>query len=101
MTIGKKVGGGRLFWIFSVWSFVLLATSFGALEAVALTVGFEDVDAMGEAVEHGAGEAFVAEDLGPVLEGQVGGDDEALAFVGAADDFEEEFGAGLGEGDIA
>ena len=66
-----------------------------------MTVGLDDVDTVGQPVEQRAGEAFVAEDLGPILEGLVGGDDKAPAFVGAADDFEEEFSAGLREGVIA
>ena len=44
------------------------AAAFGVLEAAALAVGFEDVAAVGEAIEGGAGEAFAAEDFGPVLE---------------------------------
>ena len=40
-------------------------------------------------------------DLGPLVEGQVGGDDDAGAFVGPTDDLEEEFGGGLGAGDVA
>ncbi len=71
------------------------------IEPVALSVGFEDVNAMGNAVEKRAVEPFVAEDFGPFFEGQVGRKDQALAFVSAAGHFEEEFGAGLGEGNVA
>jgi len=71
---------------------------FGVLEPVTFAVGFKDVDAMGEPVEHGAGQPFTAEHLGPVFKGQVGGEDQAGAFVGAADDIEEQFRAGLENG---
>ena len=70
-------------------------------EPEALAVGLQDVDAVGEAVQQGAGQPFGAEHLGPGLERQVGGDDQAEAFVGAADDLEEQLGADLGEGDVA
>ena len=39
------------------------------------------MDPMGEAVEQGSGEALGAEDLGPVLKGQIGSDYQALSFV--------------------
>ena len=56
---------------------------------------------MGESVQEGAGEPFGSKHLDPVLEGQVGSDDEAGALVGAAYDVEEQFGTGFGKGDIA
>jgi len=59
------------------------------------------VDAVSDAVQECAGQAFVNEDLGPLFEGQVGGHDDALAFVGATNDLEEEFGTGFGEGNVA
>jgi TPR repeat protein len=49
---------------------------FSVLEPVAGSAGFEDRDPVGEPV--------AAEHFGPVFKGQVGGDDEAGAFVGAA-----------------
>jgi hypothetical protein len=56
---------------------------------------------MGEAIEEGAGESFGAEDLGPLLEGQVGGEHDAVVLVGPADDLEEQLGGGFGERDIS
>jgi hypothetical protein len=44
------------------------------LEAIAVAVHLQDVNVVGEAVEQGSGEAFGAEDLGPLLEGQIAGD---------------------------
>ena len=44
-----------------------------ALEAVALPVHLQDVDMVGEAVQQRAGEPFRAEDLGPLVERQIGG----------------------------
>ena len=71
------------------------------MEPVALAFGLDDAAAVGEPVEGGAGESFGSEDLGPGFEGQVGGDDEAGAFVGGGDDVEEQFGADFGCGDVA
>lgn len=43
------------------------------LESVAVAVHLENVGMMGKAIEQSAGESFRAEDLGPLLEGQVRG----------------------------
>ena len=48
---------------------------------------------MSEAIESGSGQPFAAEHFGPVFEGQVRRDDNAVAFVRGADDVEEKFGA--------
>ena len=53
---------------------------------------------MGEPVQQGSGQAFQAEDLGPLIEGQVGGDQDEAPLVALAEDPEEEFRAGGGQG---
>ena len=45
-------------------------------EAVALPVHLKDVNAVSEAVQQGAGQSLRAEDLSPLVEGQVGGDED-------------------------
>ena len=70
-------------------------------EAVALAVHLQDVNAVSEAVEQSAGESLRAEDLGPLVEEQVGGDQDRPSLVSLAEDLEEEFRAGLGEWDEA
>ena len=60
-----------------------LAAFPGVVEAVALAVGLQDVDTVGQPVEQGPGHPLVAQDFGPLLEGQVAGEDEALALLGA------------------
>src|SRR5580765_8761351 len=77
-----------------------LASSFGVLEPIAFAVGFDDGATVGEPVECGPGESFVAEDFGPVFEAEVGGEDDTGPFVGGGDDVEEEFGSGLAGGDV-
>ena len=66
-------------------------------KAVAFAVGLYDMDSMCEAVEESSGESFAAEDLCPLLKGQVGRDHEAMMFVGPANYFEEEFCSSLGK----
>ena len=53
---------------------------------------------MGEAVQQSAGEPFGAEHVSPLVEGQVGGDQDGASFVALAEDLEEEFRAGGGPG---
>jgi hypothetical protein len=55
---------------------VSLGAAFAAalLEAVAIAVHLQDVDMMGKAIEEGSSETFRAENLGPLLEGQVRSD---------------------------
>jgi hypothetical protein len=47
----------------------LCSTSFAA-------AGFDDVGAVGQAVDDGFGEPGVGEDFRPLAEGEVGGDDQ-------------------------
>ena len=47
-----------------------------ALEAVAVAVHFQDVDVVGEPVKQSAGEPLGTEHVGPLVEGQVGGDQD-------------------------
>ena len=49
---------------------------------------------VGEPVQQGSGEAFRAEDLGLLVERQVGGDQDGSPFVALAEDLEEQFSAG-------
>ena len=60
-------------------------------EAVAVAVHLQDMDVVGEPVQQRAGEAFRTEHLGPLIEGQVGGDQDGAALVALAEDLEEEF----------
>ena len=57
---------------------------------------------MREAVQEGTGEAFVAaEELGPLGEGEVGGDQHAHLLVAPAEEGEEVFAPRLAEGEVA
>ena len=51
---------------------------------------------VGEPVKQSAGEPLRAEHVGPLVEGQVGGDQDEAPFVALAEDLEEEFRTGGG-----
>ena len=69
-----------------------------ALEAVAVAVHLQDVDVMGEAVQQRAGEMFGAEHVSPLVERKIGGHQDGAAFVALAEDLEEQFRPGGGQG---
>ena len=68
------------------------------LEEITLAVHFQDVDVVGEPVQQGYGEALRAEDLGPLVEGKVGGYQDGSPLVALGEGLEEQFVAGAGEG---
>jgi hypothetical protein len=61
-------------------------------ETVAVAVHLEDVDVVGEPIQQGAGEPFGGEDLGPLVEGQIAGNQGGGAFVALAENLEQQFG---------
>jgi hypothetical protein len=63
--------------------------SAAVLKAPAGVAGLDDVAVMGQAVEHGGGHLGVAEDLRPVGEGQVGGDQQGCVLIEFADQVEQ------------
>ena len=70
-------------------------------KSITLTIGLDNVDTVCQAIQHGSGQPIRSADFHPLLERQVGCDDDALLFIGPADDFEEQFRTGLGERDVA
>ena len=89
--IGRPFGGSGGGW----------AGEVAVFEAVAVAFEGEDLGVVDESVDHRGGDDVVAEDLAPGAEGLVAGDDQAGAFVAAADEHEHEVG-GLGiERDVA
>src|ERR1700675_1195293 len=63
------------------------------LEAVAVAVHLEDVDVVSEPVEQSTGQALGGEHAGPLVEGQIAGDDDGAALVALAEDLEQQLGA--------
>src|SRR5712691_12226980 len=61
----------------------------------------DDVAVVEEAVEDGGGEDLVGEDLAPLAEGLVAGDDDGAFLVAAGDDLEDEIGVVAGQGEVA
>ncbi len=61
----------------------------GLSQSITFSVRFQDVAPVSEPVKQCAGEPLGAEDLGPFLEGQIGGHHEAMVFIGPTDDLKE------------
>ena len=77
------------------------AGSGSVLEAPALVAGLDDLAMVGETIEERRGHLGVAEDGGPLAEGEVCGDDGRGSLVEPAHEVEEELAAGLGEGQVS
>src|SRR5450755_388918 len=80
---------------------IVAAPSGAVLEAPALVAGLDDVAMVGQSIEHGSGHLGVAEDLRPVGEGKVGGDQQRGVLVELADQMEQQLPAGLAEREIS
>ena len=70
-------------------------------EAPGLGAGVDDVRTVREPVDDAFREPRVGEHLGPFAERQVGGDDQAGAFVSVGEDLEDELGAAVGQREVA
>ena len=68
------------------------------LQPVALAIHLQDVDVVGEAVQQRAGQPLRTEDFGPFVERQVGGDQDGASLVALAEDLEQQFRPGRGQG---
>src|SRR5271166_2394018 len=75
--------------------------SASVFEAPAGVAGLDDVAVMGQAIEHCGGHPGVAEHLGPIGEGEVGGDQQRGVLVELADQVEQQLPAGLAERQVA
>lgn len=72
----------------------LLSTStLGVLESITFPSSFDDLTAMRKPIEGSPREAFAAKHFGPILERQVGGDNQTLPLVGSANDVEQQLGS--------
>ena len=63
-------------------------------EPEAVAVELEDVNVVGETIEQRAGEPLGGEHAGPLVEGQIAGDDNRAALIALAEDLEQQLGAG-------
>ena len=55
---------------------------------------------MQESIENGSGHHVVAEDVAPLRDGLVGGDEHTAALVASADELEEEVCGGFLQGQV-
>jgi hypothetical protein len=63
--------------------------------------GLDDIAVVGQAVEHGGRHLGVAEDLRPIAERQIGGNQQRRVLVKLADQMEQQLAAGLAERQVA
>ena len=82
-------------------AFALLLAEFGLAASIAAALDDEDLDVVGQAVDERHRAGGVGEDGVPVLEGQVGGDEQGAVLVAAADELEEEVGGPCVVGEIS
>ena len=66
----------------------MLLGELGLAASIAAALDDEDLDVVGQTVDEGDGAGGVGEDGVPVLEGQVGGDEQGPVLVTAADELE-------------
>ena len=79
----------------------LLLGELGLAPAIAPALEDEDLDVVGESVDEGDGARGIGEDGVPVLEGQVGSDEQGAVLVAAADELEEEVGGASVVGEVS
>ncbi len=70
-------------------------------KSIRLASEFEHVSLVGEPVEKGSGQSFIAKDLSPVGKAQVGGHDRGYALVQSGAELKDQLRASGGEGDKA
>ncbi len=73
----------------------LFLPSTALVQPVTFAVHFQDMDVVRQAVEERAGEAFGAEDFGPLVERQVRSDQDRAALIALAEDLEHELRSGF------
>ena len=82
-------------------TFALLLGELGLTASVVASLDDEDLDVVGQAVDEGDGAGGVGEDGVPVLERQVGGDEQGPVLVTAVDELEEKVGGPRVVGEVA
>ena len=70
-------------------------------EPVALAVHLEDVAMMGQPVQQGRRHAFALEDLAPLAERQIAGEQQTGPFIPIRKDLEQQLGAGAAEREVS
>ena len=73
---------------------------FSVFDAIGGTLDLDHVRMMDEPIEDGRSDRIIIEDLAPILERAVGGEDHGALFVTVGHDLEEKVGAILVEGHV-
>ena len=77
------------------------AALLGLLEAIGRPLDGDDLGVVHQAIDQRDDTGGVGEDLAPLGEGAVGGNQGGLLFVAAADEFEQQVGVAVGVGQVA
>src|ERR1019366_4080562 len=80
---------------------IVTDAALAVLEPEAVAIELEDVNVVSKAIEQRASEALGGEHAGPLVEGQVAGDDNRAALVALAEDLEQQLGAGRRQRNVA
>src|SRR5260370_1667956 len=80
---------------------IVIDVALAVFEPEAVAIHLEDVNVVGKAIEQRACKAFGGEHAGPLVEGQIAGDDNRAALVALAEDLEQQLGAGRSERNIS
>src|ERR1035437_879866 len=75
---------------------IVTDAALAVLEPEAVAIELEDVNVVSKAIEQRASEALGGEHAGPLVEGQVAGEDDRAALVALAEDLEQQLGADCG-----
>ena len=70
-------------------------------EAEAFAIHLEDMAMVGESIQQSRSHAFALEDMIPIAERQVAGDQQAAAFIAIGEDLEQQFGSRAAEREVA
>jgi hypothetical protein len=80
---------------------IVTDAALAVFEPKAVAIHLENVNVVGKAIEQRTSEALGSEHTGPLIEGQIAGDDDGAAFVALAEDLEQQLGAGRREWDVS
>ena len=80
---------------------IVTDVALAVFEPEAVAVELEDVNVVSKAIEQGASQALGGKHAGPLVEGQVAGDDNRAALIALTEDLEQQLGAGRRERNVA
>ena len=99
MLVIRGWGAGELGLGLGALAFALLGALAGFLEAIGFALDGDDLGVVDQPIDQGDDTGGVGEDLVPLAERSVGGDEDGFFLVAAADDLEQQVGVTIGVGE--